>query len=289
MKILFEQVELSPNLHRLLKITSNLLIVIFGILMVLIILGSSNMKYDSISQDDFLLQYGIMFNLLMYLFILILAVNNFSNWESKTGKLLLGISITTLVLSFAELYQSKIVSINQNGGLSVGITALIIGVALLFIGKRNDSNNYEFVNTDDSANRFIGKRLLAIIIDYFVFMFAIGIVLLLFGESIPSNNPMVLESKQGSGLALFIIFWFWILYFPGLEALMGQTFGKIIAGIQVVRINQYYHPFRVSLIRHTFDIIELVSFGLISVGIMMASKSNRRLGDILAGSKVVKI
>jgi uncharacterized RDD family membrane protein YckC len=91
----------------------------------------------------------------------------------------------------------------------------------------------------------IARRILAVVIDYFILGLALGALFFLFSSIFP-NLPLV-TAVQGSppvGLgrsllnaALFGVALQWLLrpiYFIGLEGYGGQTLGKRIVGIKVV-------------------------------------------------------
>lgn len=91
----------------------------------------------------------------------------------------------------------------------------------------------------------IARRILAVVIDYFILGLALGVLFFLFSSIFP-NSPLVI-TVQGNppvGLgrsllnaALFGVALQWLLrpiYFIGLEGYGGQTVGKLILGIKVV-------------------------------------------------------
>ncbi|MEB3004087.1 RDD family protein [Capnocytophaga sp. G2] len=93
-----------------------------------------------------------------------------------------------------------------------------------------------------------------------------------------------------SGNAIFIILFFPAILYPLItESLMqGQTVGKRILKIRVLKIDGYQASFINFFIRWVFGFVELALFGgsiaLISV---IASKHSQRLGDFAAGTAVI--
>ena len=70
----------------------------------------------------------------------------------------------------------------------------------------------------------------------------------------------------------------------------GQTVGKKAVGIRVVREGGYSVTFGASAARNILRLIDFQPFGLPAVGLisMMFSKAGRRIGDMVAGTIVVR-
>jgi uncharacterized RDD family membrane protein YckC len=127
----------------------------------------------------------------------------------------------------------------------------------------------------------IGRRLLAFLIDFFIYYW-IGVVLGLFFDT---ENKSIF-SYNLEGLGALIIFCFFFFLWPISEGIWGQTIGKRIMDIKVVgkrnepiNLGQAFSRFFIGI----FDCILLI-------GIVVASinKDNQRIGDAAAGTYVVK-
>ncbi len=130
----------------------------------------------------------------------------------------------------------------------------------------------------------IGSRAVAAILD----------ALIIIGATIGFGFVVSISGLAESLPAAIIAFALWNLlvlaYFPLFETLnSGQTPGKRRAGIQVVRADGGPVSFLPVLIRNLVRIIDFLPM-LYGVGlvVMFASKNNQRLGDLAAGTVVVK-
>lgn len=133
----------------------------------------------------------------------------------------------------------------------------------------------------------IGTRFLAAAIDYaisFVLLIAIVVgVLALYGIPGGSETTALILGAT----AVFILFFG---YFAIFETLWnGQTPGKRLLRIRVIKTSGYPIGFLDSAIRNLVRVIDLLP-GLYGVGVltMFISSTSRRLGDYAAGTIVVK-
>lgn len=150
------------------------------------------------------------------------------------------------------------------------------------------------INTSQNVNiQFkvgsIGERLLAFILDLMIKGAYIILCLLL----IPSNIEKYLNDlNQWSVMALLIIITLPInLYTLACESLMeGQTFGKKIVGLRVVKIDGYQASFGDYLMRWVFRLIDVyTNSGVVGLLSMVISKHNQRLGDLSTGTAVISL
>lgn len=150
------------------------------------------------------------------------------------------------------------------------------------------------INTSQNVNiKFtlssIGERMAAFLIDWLIKGVYIAIILYIFFSVL--NLGTFLEGLDPwSQISIYIIFMFPITIYPLVfESMMeGQTPGKKMMKIKVVKIDGYQASFGDYLIRWIFRVIDtsMIIVGLLSV---IISKNNQRLGDIAAGTAVISL
>ena len=135
----------------------------------------------------------------------------------------------------------------------------------------------------------LGSRFIAAVIDTVIKVVAsVGFFIFLFGGS------ALLGGEQGSalGAAVFyvIVFLIWFAYDVLFETLMaGRTPGKRWTGLRVVRMGGRPVGFLASAIRNTVRFADFMpSFYLIGMITVLVTKMNQRLGDLAAGTVVVR-
>lgn len=137
----------------------------------------------------------------------------------------------------------------------------------------------------------LGSRFLAQLIDILigaVFLTLLLLVYIVLGSFLAADAPRVMLWITGFFLIIgFLAAW---LYFILFEALMaGQTPGKRLAGIRVVDEAGRPPGFVAAVIRNLLRIADMLPMmyvaGMISI---LASKRNRRLGDMTAATLVIK-
>jgi uncharacterized RDD family membrane protein YckC len=144
----------------------------------------------------------------------------------------------------------------------------------------------------------LGSRFLAYAIDFIIqvtliigFLFFMVFVTAKLDALAPSLH-LNLVRMQAVYLAILILFIAVALdgYFIIFEMLWnGMTPGKRLMGIRVVRDGGYPIDFAASLIRNLVRVIELVvGFYLMSIVSMLLSNQNKRLGDLAAGTIIVR-
>ncbi|MBF4516281.1 RDD family protein [Flavobacterium sp. ANB] len=99
-----------------------------------------------------------------------------------------------------------------------------------------------------------------------------------------------LDSWSRISIILFLYFPI-IIYSITLESLFeGQTFGKKIVKIKVVKIDGYQAGFGDYLMRWFFRIIDVSFFyGIVAIITVISSKKGQRLGDMVAGTAVITL
>lgn len=127
-----------------------------------------------------------------------------------------------------------------------------------------------------------GERLLAFIIDmvikiaYYVFLNQV------FGA--------FQFEDSWSQIAMDVILSFPVVFYTlGQEIFMdGQTLGKKIMGIKVVKIDGYQASLADYVVRWFFRIVDVYIFGL-GFFVMLVNKQNQRIGDMAAGTAVINL
>lgn len=128
----------------------------------------------------------------------------------------------------------------------------------------------------------IRNRISGAIIDYGLILTLTIAYTIAFGELNEDGGQTVEGTKA---LPIFLL---WFLYFPGIEGLTGQTLGKKIVGIRVVKLNGTEVTMKASLIRHLFDMIDLNFGGLVAILVIKNSEKKQRVGDLVAKTIVVE-
>ncbi|MBC7588172.1 MAG: RDD family protein [Chitinophagaceae bacterium] len=126
----------------------------------------------------------------------------------------------------------------------------------------------------------VGERMLACLIDLLIFVGYSIITFLLM-------NTINYSGFQWLSLLLFLPIVFYSLLS---EVLMnGQTVGKKVMGIKVISLTGEQASLGQYMIRWLFRILDLwISFFVLAVIIIAASEKHQRLGDIIAGTTLVK-
>jgi uncharacterized RDD family membrane protein YckC len=137
----------------------------------------------------------------------------------------------------------------------------------------------------------LGERILAYLLDLVIWIaYFITIYGVLF--RVTGLNDVLNEMDGWSAMAISLIFYLPVMFYTlVLESLMeGQTLGKRIMKIKVIKIDGYQAGFGDYLIRWIFRLVE-VTFPLSFVAViaMMVNKKSQRLGDMAAGTAVISL
>ncbi len=142
----------------------------------------------------------------------------------------------------------------------------------------------------------LGSRFLAVAVDLLIQMTVLLAIffgiLALSAHGLPKQGAPIDKFVHSLAVAVILIVVFLIFfgYFIAFETLWnGQTPGKKLLGIRVVRDGGYPVDSASSLIRNLIRIIEL-SLGFYAIGAIstLISTENKRLGDFAAGTIVVR-
>jgi uncharacterized RDD family membrane protein YckC len=137
----------------------------------------------------------------------------------------------------------------------------------------------------------VGDRILAYLLDllikvayaiviYGIFFYALGI------------NERFDSMDQWSVIATIAVFALPLIgYSLVTESMLeGQTFGKKLMRIKVVKIDGYQASFAEYLMRWFFRIIDISLFsGVVALITIITSKKSQRLGDMVAGTSVITL
>ena len=128
-----------------------------------------------------------------------------------------------------------------------------------------------------------GRRILAIIVDSLL----LGLVLspfTLFGTN--SDGSMSTYQTVSQGLTYLVAV---LLYFTLLEGYLGQTVGKMLLGIKVIREDNGEVPgLGTAALRTVVRIVDGIFGYLVGFIAVMASSKRQRLGDMAAHTLVVR-
>lgn len=129
------------------------------------------------------------------------------------------------------------------------------------------------------------KRVLATLVDYGLFYLIIYTYLMFFGEPTPDGGQEV------TGLLTLPVIIFWFFYFVFQEGFYSSsaTPGHQLFYLKVVQLNGREIDVKHSLKRHLLDPIDLFFFGIPAIIAIQSTERNQRLGDLWAGTTVIKI
>jgi uncharacterized membrane protein SpoIIM required for sporulation/uncharacterized RDD family membrane protein YckC len=139
----------------------------------------------------------------------------------------------------------------------------------------------------------LGSRVSAGLIDLVICI--VGFIAVITGLAVMSSDGNDGEAAMSSALAIaimvllqFVVLWGYYLLFEGLRD--GQTPGKRMLGLRVVRDGGYSVDFSASAVRNLMRFVDLQPVFSYAVGItsIALSKTGKRLGDMVAGTIVVR-
>lgn len=128
-----------------------------------------------------------------------------------------------------------------------------------------------------------GRRILATIVDGLIFGALYGVMALLFGVLFGGTNGFM-QALPGVLCAVIIV-----LYYILLEGYLGQTVGKMVLGIKVVREDDGEVPgLGGATIRTLLRLVDGLFDYLVAFITVLISGKNQRLGDMAAHTLVVR-
>ncbi|WP_455370055.1 RDD family protein [[Eubacterium] cellulosolvens] len=145
----------------------------------------------------------------------------------------------------------------------------------------------------------IGSRIVAGLIDYIILGIISAVVFFLaLAPMFMIRGPFGMMGQGWSppgfgwgwiGGIFLLQFFFWIVYFTYFEGTSGQTFGKKLAHIKVVKDDGSKCDFMAALIRNILRILDRLPFiYIVGIILILVTNKKQRLGDMLAKTIVVK-
>jgi uncharacterized RDD family membrane protein YckC len=152
------------------------------------------------------------------------------------------------------------------------------------------------INTTQNVNinftaASVGERILAWGIDWLI-KIAYGIVIYQIMFKVFKIDELVKDMDNWSQIAIYVVFYLPVIFYSLIfEALLdGQTPGKRILKIKVVKIDGYQATLADYVIRWIFRIVDLnIMSGVIALIAIITSSKNQRLGDMTAGTAVISL
>ena len=126
----------------------------------------------------------------------------------------------------------------------------------------------------------VGYRILAFLIDFFIYWLILMVFGMFFGEPYEDGIGFSFDGLPALGLFL-IAFGLW----PISEGISGQTIGKRIFNIEVVNTN--YKPIGIGQAFGRFFLGLIDYMFLVGIIIALINKKNQRIGDMAADTIVV--
>lgn len=131
-----------------------------------------------------------------------------------------------------------------------------------------------------------GRRVLATIVDGVVLAVIFWLFSALFGTTSAEGGEV---SASVSGFASLVLFVLAFAYYIVMEGYLGQTLGKMLVGIKVVREDTGGVPgLKAAAIRTVLRIVDGFFFYIVAFVAVLASQKNKRLGDMAAHTLVVR-
>ena len=151
----------------------------------------------------------------------------------------------------------------------------------------NTTQNVIINFTSASVGERIGAYFLDLLIKIAYFIFVFYVFFYTF-----SLNSILEQMDRWSQMAIYMIFALPVVVYSLVQESMleGQTFGKKLVKIKVVKIDGYQASFGDYLIRWLFRLIDIsISGGIIGLITMVVNSKTQRLGDISAGTAVISL
>jgi uncharacterized RDD family membrane protein YckC len=138
------------------------------------------------------------------------------------------------------------------------------------------------------ASSVVGPRVGAAVIDIIILIVVGGVMTALFGDTSSDDDGF---NASLTGVPFVVSLILWLGYYFGMEAFAGgQTVGKKAVKLKVVRLDgTALTPGHVA-VRTILRVLDsLPAFYLLGFIVMVASKEKQRIGDMAAGTVVVRV
>jgi uncharacterized RDD family membrane protein YckC len=152
------------------------------------------------------------------------------------------------------------------------------------------------INTTQNVNinftaASVGERILAYGIDWIIKIAYIIVTYQLMFKLL-NLNEVLEDMDQWSVIAVYLLFYLPVIFYTLIfETLLdGQTLGKRIMKIKVVKIDGYQASLADYVVRWFFRIVDLnMMTGVVALIAIVTSNKNQRLGDMTAGTSVIAL
>jgi uncharacterized RDD family membrane protein YckC len=131
----------------------------------------------------------------------------------------------------------------------------------------------------------IGRRGIAWVVDLFVISFIAAWPAAYF---FPDSENMSVDELTNDARLVAIMLAIYIVYPWLMEALRGQTLGKMVVGIKVVREDGSPVGVWQSLVRSVLRVVDGLFVGIVGALLIATSRKQQRLGDRVAHTIVVR-
>jgi uncharacterized RDD family membrane protein YckC len=126
------------------------------------------------------------------------------------------------------------------------------------------------------------QRYYAGLLDYLIILIFVVVYVYLAGDVNDEGTYRV------TGFKALLIPVVWFFYFPVCEGIMGQTIGKKAFHLHVVNVTGERTSIGQAFLRRVVDPVEMVFFGIAAILIINFSDKNQKIGDMMAGTTVVR-
>jgi uncharacterized RDD family membrane protein YckC len=152
------------------------------------------------------------------------------------------------------------------------------------------------INTTQNVNinfiaASVGERILAYLMDWII-KIAYIIVTYQIIFNLLELDRKIQDMDQWSQIAIYVSFYLPVVFYTLIfETLLdGQTIGKRIMKIKVVKIDGYQASMADFVIRWLFRIVDMnMLTGVVALVSIIISKKSQRLGDLTAGTSVITL
>jgi len=104
------------------------------------------------------------------------------------------------------------------------------------------------------------------------------------GTQNPDEEGVITYRLAGLPFLAFLAIWFFVI--PFAEGMTGQTIGKMVVQIKVLKQDTGSPSVGTSLVRHLFDVVDC--FLLVGLIVAATNKEKKRVGDMVAGTHVIR-